>query len=126
MNNNSRLVYSTESGKMCPECGKPAAGCACRKRKKQKQPVSKPAHFKNDGVVRIQREVKGRGGKCVSIICGLELDDARLKQTAKILKNICGTGGSVKNGAIIIQGDHRKKLSTELQKQGFTVKLAGG
>lgn len=126
MDNHSRLVYSTETGKMCPACGKPAAGCPCRKGKKQKQSAPKPAQFKNDGIVRILREVKGRGGKCVSIVYGLEMDETRLKQIAKKLKNICGTGGSVKDGAIIIQGDHRQKLQTELQRQGLTVKLAGG
>ncbi|MDX9786669.1 MAG: stress response translation initiation inhibitor YciH [Desulfobacterales bacterium] len=126
MNDNSRLVYSTQTGRICPTCGLPAAACSCKKRKKQNQPAPYPVQSKHDGIVRIQKEVKGRGGKCVSVIYGLEMDDTRLKQIAKQLKSICGTGGAVKDGTIIIQGDHRQKLQAELQQQGIVAKLAGG
>ncbi|MFC1815734.1 translation initiation factor Sui1 [Thermodesulfobacteriota bacterium] len=118
---NSRLVYSTESGRICPSCGNPTATCTCKKKKvKKKQPV-----YQNDGVIRIRREVKGRKGKTVTAIFGVTLDDKELKQFAKILKRRCGTGGTVKDGVIIIQGDHRETLLQAVKKQGYTVKLAG-
>jgi translation initiation factor 1 len=114
---NSRLVYSTEKGRMCPECGKPTAKCRCRK---------KPAGSPGDGIVRISRETKGRKGKGVTLITGTGLDPEALKQLAKRLKARCGSGGTVKNGQIEIQGDHRDMLAEELKKEGFTVKRAGG
>jgi translation initiation factor 1 len=126
MDSNSRLVYTTESGRVCPTCRQPAAACTCGRDKKQKQQPKQCALMKDDGIVRIQKETKGRGGKCVSVICGLSLDDVRLKQTAKQLKSLCGSGGTVKDGMIVIQGDHRLKIKSELEKQGLIVKLAGG
>lgn len=80
----------------------------------------------NDGIVRIQKETKGRKGKCVCVVYGLAEDQTALKKTAKALKNACGSGGSVKDGTIIIQGDHRLKIKAELEKLGHTVKLSGG
>ena len=119
---NSRLVYSTESGRICPSCGNPTAKCTCKKKKaKTKQQV-----YPNDGIVRIRREVKGRKGKTVTAIFGVPLDDKELKSFAKTLKSRCGTGGTVKEGIIIIQGDHRETLLQEIKKQGYTVKLTGG
>ena len=115
---NFRRVYSTESGRICPSCEKPLAACACRK--KQAPPV--PA----DGVIRIRREVKGRGGKTVTVASGFRLDDDRLEQLAAELKRRCGTGGSVKDGEILIQGDHRETVRAELKQKGFVAKLAGG
>jgi translation initiation factor 1 len=115
---NSRRVYSTESGRICPACAKPLAACACRK--KQAPPV--PA----DGVIRIRREVKGRGGKTVTVASGFQLDDDGLKQLAAELKRRCGTGGSAKDGEILIQGDHRETLLAELKQKGFAVKRSGG
>lgn len=116
----SPIVYSTEQGRVCPACGKPAIRCACRKGKR-KEP---PAH--GDGIVRVRREIKGRRGKTVTTISGAPVDDRRLKELAKHLKRRCGTGGSVKDGIIVIQGDHRDILITELQDLGYTVKRAGG
>ncbi len=72
------------------------------------------------------KQTKGRKGKGVSIITGLDLDDVQLKMLAAELKKICGCGGSVKEGTIEIQGDNRDKLKTHLEKSGYTVKLAGG
>jgi len=118
----SRLVYSTESGRICPTCGNSTAKCICKKKKdKKKQQV-----YPNDGIVRIRREVKGRKGKTVTAIFGVPLDDKELKQFAKTLKSRCGTGGTVKDGVIIIQGDHRETLLYDVKKKGYTVKLAGG
>ena len=119
---NSRLVYSTDSGRICAGCRMPAAECACRKKKNPK----KSSVYPDDGIVRIRREVKGRKGKTITAIFGIPLDDKELRAFAKILKQRCGTGGSVKDGVIFIQGDHRKALQDEIGKQGYTVKLAGG
>jgi len=115
---NSRRVYSTESGRICPSCEKPLAACACRK--KQVPPVP------TDGVIRIRREVKGRGGKTVTVASGFQLDDDGLEQLAAELKRRCGTGGSAKDGQILIQGDHRETVLAELKKKGIVAKLAGG
>lgn len=102
------LVYSTETGRV----------------KDKQQPQQQ--HPAGDGIVRIRREVSGRKGKGVAVITGLPLTDAELKALAKQLKQLCGTGGSVKNGAIEIQGDQRDKLKTFLEGRGYAVKLAGG
>jgi translation initiation factor 1 len=79
-----------------------------------------------DGVVRIRRETSGRKGKAVTTISGVPRVESDLKALLKTLKQGCGSGGAVKEGVIEIQGDHRDKLKTLLEKEGFTVKLAGG
>ena len=114
----SRLVYSTDTGRDCPSCGRPVSICGCKKQK----PPAAPA----DGVVRIRREVKGRGGKTVTIASGFQLGESELKSLAADLKRRCGTGGSVKDDDILIQGDHRETLLAELKKKGFLAKLAAG
>lgn len=101
------LVYSTDVGRIKPE-------------------EEKPQREKGDGIVRITRQTKGRKGKGVSIVTGLDLDDAPLKLLAAELKKVCGCGGSVKDGTIEIQGDVRDKIKAHLEKKGHTVKLAGG
>jgi len=116
--NNTGLVYSTEQGRLCPGCGKPAGQCRC---KTEQRPAAKA-----DGIVRISLETKGRKGKGVTIITGLPLGDSDLKLVARKLKTQCGSGGTVKDGVVEIQGDHRPALLAELQKQGYRVKLAGG
>ena len=118
---NSRLVYSTETGSICKLCQKPVSECACKKKKSRPR-----TNIKIDGTIRIQREVKGRKGKTVTTVSGFQLDDNELKSLAAQLKRKCGTGGSVKDGIILIQGDHRDALLSELKKQGYTAKLAGG
>lgn len=115
---NSRPVYSTESGRVCPACAQPAAACACGR----KPAASAPS----DGVIRIRREIKGRGGKTVTVAAGFQLDDGRLGKLAAELKRRCGSGGSAKDGQILIQGDHRETLLGELKLRGFAAKLAGG
>ena len=120
--NNSRLVYSTESGRICSACGHPTRKCTCKNKKASKKQLIYP----DDGIVRIRREVKGRKGKTATAVFCVPLNDGKLKQFAKILKQKCGSGGTVKDGVIIIQGDHRETLLKEIKKQGYTVKLAGG
>lgn len=110
------LVYSTETGRTCPGCRNAVDECNC-----QQEFVAS-----GDGIVRIKRETKGRKGKGVSLVTGVQLPEAELKKLAKHLKQKCGVGGSVKEGVIEIQGDMRELLKEELEKQGYTVKLAGG
>ncbi len=112
-----RLVYSTREGKICPGCGKPVAACMCAKK------GGAPA---GDGIVRVRREVKGRGGKTVTALMGLPLDADALADLATELKRRCGTGGTAKDGVILIQGDHVGLLIDELEKRGYRVRRAGG
>jgi translation initiation factor 1 len=102
-------VYSTESGRI-----------------KQNAPSQKTAPQKSDGFVRLRREVKGRGGGTVIVINGIPGTPTTIKELAGILKKKCGCGGTVKDGVIEIQGDHREAISAELLARGFKVKLAGG
>ncbi|AMH18884.1 stress response translation initiation inhibitor YciH [Hafnia paralvei] len=104
---NSRLVYSTDTGRIDEE----------------KVPVVRP---KGDGIVRIQRQTNGRKGKGVCLITGLDIDDAELQKLAAELKKKCGCGGAVKEGVIEIQGDKRDLLKQLLEAKGHKVKLAGG
>jgi len=114
---NTGLVYSSEHGRMCPSCGRTAAQCACKKAK---------AVPKGDGIVRVGRETKGRKGKGVTIVTGVPLPSDDLKDLAQQLKKRCGSGGTLKDGVIEIQGDHRDLLVEDLIKRGFTVKRTGG
>ncbi len=113
----SRLVYSTDSGKMCPDCRQPAASCVCTRAAVR---ASAP------GGVRVSRQTKGRGGKSVTLVTGLPLDDAALAVVAKQLRTACGSGGTVKAGVIEVQGDHADKLVLSLAQLGYAAKRAGG
>ncbi|WP_147198156.1 stress response translation initiation inhibitor YciH [Pantoea sp. MBD-2R] len=104
---NSRLVYSTETGRI----------------DEPKETVQRP---KGDGIVRIQRQTSGRKGKGVCLVTGVDLADAELEKLAAELKKKCGCGGAVKEGVIEIQGDKRDLLKTLLEAKGMKVKLAGG
>ncbi len=108
------LVYSTGQGRMCPACGKPVAQCVCGQ-------LQAP---KGDGNVRVGREV--RKGSGVTVISGLPLAGEALKALAKELKTRCGSGGTVKDGVIEIQGDHRDVLVAELGRRGWKAKRSGG
>ena len=121
----SRLVWSSESGRICPECGKPVSSCACKKKKKSN--ADKPLrNYPADGIIRIMRETKGHKGKTVTVIGNIPIKDSELKEFAKKLKARCGTGGSIRDGEILIQGDHREAILDEITRQGYKVKLAGG
>jgi translation initiation factor 1 len=102
-----RLAYSSDSGRVKPA---PAP----------KAPANVPA----DGVVRISREKAHRGGKTVTVVRGLPT--AELEARAGELKRLCGAGGTVREGAIEVQGDHRERIAERLRELGFLVKLAGG
>lgn len=109
MKNSSNLVYSTETGRIKQDKSEPAAQAPCK-----------------DSIVRLKKESKGRGGKGVTLITGLPLVDEELKNLAKELKQLCGTGGTVKDGVIEIQGEQREKLKPALESRGYKVKIAGG
>ena len=113
----SRLVYSSAKGRVCPHCGLPQPSCECRK---------SPRAPRGDGVVRVRRETRGRKGKTVTAISGVPLPGEDLRALAGDLKRRCGTGGSIVDGVIEIQGDHRDTLVSELESRGYSVKLAGG
>ncbi len=103
---------------MCPACRSPMTQCVCA-RARAAQPPS-------DGIVRVSRETKGRGGKAVTLVKGLQLEAAALAALGRELKAACGCGGTVKDGVIEVQGDHCDRLMQLLQAQGHTVKRAGG
>lgn len=114
------LVYSTDSGRMCPDCRRPMAACVCNALAKTQ------AQGAGDGIARVSRDSKGRGGKTVTVVKGLALDEAALTALGKQLKATCGSGGTVKDGVIEVQGDHADAVVLALQKRGFTVKRSGG
>lgn len=111
------LVYSTDSGRMCPTCRQPIDQCQCK---------AAPARPAGDGIVRVSRETKGRAGKGVTLVKGLPLEDADLIALGKKIKASCGSGGTVKDGVVEVQGDHCEKVIALLQGLGYTVKRAGG
>jgi len=102
-----RTVYSSAKGRISPKLESPRAP-------------------RGDGIVRVRRESQGRGGKTVTTIAGVGASEDKLKDLAGELKRLCGTGGTVKDWVIEIQGDHREKIVATLQQRGYQVKLAGG
>lgn len=114
----SRPVYSTEHGRLCPSCGLAQTACECRAREKARAAPGA-------GVVRVGRETKGRAGKGVTVVSGLPLAEEELKALAKTLKQHCGTGGTVRDAVIEIQGEQRDRLVDLLQKMGYKVKKSG-
>jgi translation initiation factor 1 len=110
-------VYSTEAGRLCPACRKAVAACTCR---------GAAAAPRGDGTVRVGRETKGRKGKGVTVVTGLPLVGEALAELARDLKQRCGSGGTVKDGVVEIQGDHRDRVVAELAGRGYRVARAGG
>jgi len=113
----SALVYSTDTGRICPDCRQPVAQCACKAQKALPQ---------GDGIVRVSRETKGRKGKGVTLVKGLLLDAEALTLLSRELKAACGVGGTVKDGVIELQGDHVETVMERLKRAGHTVKRTGG
>ena len=113
----SGLVYSTDGGNHCPQCAKPEAECVC---------AAGVLNIDSDGIARIRRESKGRGGKTVTTIAGLQLTQDELKTLTAELKKKCGCGGALKDGVIEIQGDRVELVMGELKQKGFGVKKVGG
>jgi translation initiation factor 1 len=120
---NSRTVYSSEQGRVCPHCGLPSKRCRCRANPRTSASIS---NADGDGVVRVGRSSKGRGGKTVTLVTGVQLPPDELRDLAKDLKRHCGTGGAVKDDVIEIQGDQRDSLVPLLEGRGFKVKRSGG
>lgn len=114
----SGLVYSTETGRMCPDCRQALAACACK--------AGARAAPLGDGKVRVSRNSAGRGGKTVTLVKGLALDGTALALLGKQLRTACGCGGTVKDGVIEVQGDHCELVMALLVKQGYQPKRAGG
>jgi len=112
------LVYSTDAGRMCPACRHPVAACTC---------VSgRSAAPAGDGAIRVSRQSKGRGGRTVTLVRGLPLDAGALAELGKRLRTACGSGGTVKDGVVEIQGDHAERVIELLTAEGFTdVKRSG-
>lgn len=118
----SRRVYSTDAGPTCPRCHRLLTACRC----KRKAPRNPLGDAPRDGVVRVGRQTKGRKGQGVTIVTGVPLAGAALEQLARSLKATCGAGGTVRDGTIEIQGEHRARLVPLLEARGWRVKRVGG
>ena len=114
----STLVYSTETGRMCPGCRQSLTACACKANAR-----AVPA---GDGAVKVSLQTKGRGGKSVTLVKGLALDAIALAALGKQLRAACGSGGTTKDGVIEVQGDHCVLVLATLSKLGHAAKRAGG
>lgn len=112
------VVYSTGTGRNCPDCGQPKALCSCSRRGIAPAP--------RDGIVRVSRQTQGRGGKGVTLITGAPVSAEGLALLCTELKKRCGSGGTVKGAQIEIQGDHRDTIVALLGGKGWQVRRAGG
>ncbi len=109
------LVYSTDHGRMCPACRRPLADCICR--------LAPPPAATGPATVRL--DTGGRGGKAVTVVQGLPLDGAGLAALGKQLRQACGSGGTVKDGKVELQGDHVAKLLDWLGRHGHAARRKG-
>ncbi|MDP8922997.1 MAG: stress response translation initiation inhibitor YciH [Chloroflexota bacterium] len=118
----NRVVYDTDHGRLdrCSTCKRRLEACVC--------PTGTPgsARAKGDGTVRVSRDRKGRRGKTVTVVTGIIASQDRLAEIAGTLKRLCGSGGTVMDGTVEIQGDHRERVAAKLTELGYRVKLAGG
>ncbi len=114
----SSLVYSTDGGRACPACRQPVAACNCAS--------SGVLSTTSDGVVLVSRESKGRGGKTVTVLRGLALAPDALAALGKRLRQVCGTGGTAKEGELELQGDHAERVLAWLVREGRSARRAGG
>ena len=118
MTRKRNIVYSSDAGRHCRNCGRPIDLCRCN--------ANKQSTIQGNGIVRVGRQTKGRKGAGVTVITGLALNEKELKALAKTLKKKVGSGGTVRNGIIEIQGEHRDRLVELLKKLGHTAKRSGG
>ena len=116
LKNNARLVYSTETAGKCPVCGWPQRDCQCSTRHTADAPI--PSRI----VAKVRVEKKGRGGKTVTVVYGLPQNAQFLKDLSQDLKRACGTGGSVIEGGVELQGDLRPRVRDVLTRRGYIVK----
>lgn len=116
-NRSSRLVFSTETGRLCPACGHAVAACTCG--------TTAKAAVLADGAVRVMLQTKGRGGKSVTVVKGLALDAPALSAVGKQLRAACGAGGTLKDGVLEVQGAHVELVLAWLHAQGYRAKKAG-
>ena len=122
----TRTVYSSEHGRICPHCGLPSSRCVCRANPRGPGPAGALTNPQGDGIARVGRSSKGRGGKTVTVVDGLQVSPDALRDLARDLKRYCGTGGAVKSETIEIQGDQRDPVVDFLEERGFRVKRTGG
>jgi translation initiation factor 1 len=115
-NDNARTVFSTASGRVCPTCGWPSDDCKCSSRFTQAEPV--PAKL----TAKLRMEKSGRGGKTVTVVYALPRNAEFLKNLAQELKRVCGTGGTVTDDSVELQGDQRDRVRVYLQQKGYAVK----
>ena len=112
--NDSRLIYSTDKGSICPDCSRAIKECICSEIKRNALPET-------SGKVKIRHETAGRKNKGVTIIYGLPLSQEQLERLAGKLKSTFGTGGTTKDYTIELQGDQRKRVAVELRRLGYSV-----
>ena len=122
-----RVVYDSDAVQpgRCPTCGKRLDRCTCGQTRTPRT-EDKSLNVPRDGVVRLLRDRKSRGGKTVTLITGLIGTPTALAALASDLKRLCGTGGTLRGDILEIQGDFRERLRPELERRGYTVKIAGG
>ena len=113
---NTRTVYSTGTGKLCPGCGWPANDCKCSSNLKRDEKV--PDRI----TAKLRMEKTGRGGKTVTVVYGLPQNTDFLKALTQELKRLCGTGGTATEDGVELQGDLRDRVRPFLQKKGYVVK----
>ena len=113
---NARLVYSTDTAGRCPGCGWPQRNCQCSSRRPAEEAL--PAGV----VAKLRLEMKGRGGKTVTVVDGLPQNATFLRELSQELKRACSTGGTVVAGGVELQGDLRTRVRDVLVKKGFVVK----
>jgi translation initiation factor 1 len=116
---NARLVYSTDTGRICPQCGLPVESCHCAQNR-----GSSTKHA--DGVVRVALDRKHRRGKTMTIVSGAPGDEAELAQLCRELKKLLATGGSAHDGQVELQGDHRERVVAYFAARGIKTKRVGG
>jgi translation initiation factor 1 len=116
------LVYSTDGGRMCPQCRQPQATCRCA----AAADAQRAATPQSACQVRVNLERQGRGGKTATVVRGVVLPEAEFSALGQRLRQACGSGGTAKDGLLVLQGDHVAKVMAALQAAGWSVKRSGG